>query len=113
MVGVNGGLAPDHPATAPEFVAQLKRLKERSGLTFRQLEERAAANGDLLPRSTVADVLRRTGLPRPDLVAALVRACGGTPGDVAAWLAARERLAAHGDPPPAPAPPAPPRSRRT
>lgn len=101
MVGVNGGSAPGDPATAVEFVARLKQLKERTGLTFRQLEERAAASGDLLPRSTAADMLRRPGLPRADLVAAFVRTCGGAPADVAAWLAARERLAAGGEPPPA------------
>jgi hypothetical protein len=102
--GVNGGSGPDSPATAVDFVAGLKQLKERSGRTFRQLEERAAASGDLLPRSTIADVLRRPALPRADLVAAFVRACGGTPEDVAAWLATRERLA--GEPAPAAPPPA-------
>jgi hypothetical protein len=110
VAGENGKHTPGDPATAADFVAELRRLKERSGLTFRQLEERAVGHGDLLPRSTVADVLRRPALPRTDLVTAFVRACGGTPDDVAAWLAVRARLA---DPPsavdsdePAGAPPA-------
>jgi hypothetical protein len=94
VAGENGERAPGDAATAVDFVAELRRLKERSGLTFRQLEERAAGHGDLLPRSTIADVLRRPTLPRADLVTAFVRACGGTPDDVAAWLAVHARLAA-------------------
>ncbi|MBC2905784.1 XRE family transcriptional regulator [Streptomyces sp. PSKA01] len=75
------------------FIASMQRLKERSGLTYRELEERAARSGDVLARSTLADVLRRTSLPRPEVLAAFVRACGD--GErVDAWLAARDRLAA-------------------
>ncbi|MEU4656023.1 XRE family transcriptional regulator [Streptomyces sp. NPDC023723] len=71
----------------------MRQLKERSGLTYRELEERATRNGDVLARSTLADVLRRTGLPRPEVLAAFVRACGD--GErVDTWLTARERLAA-------------------
>ncbi|MEU7572540.1 helix-turn-helix domain-containing protein [Micromonospora sp. NPDC049240] len=74
------------------FLVALRALKERSGLTFRQLAQRAADNGDVLARSTLADVLSRDALPRPEVLAAFVRACGQ--GDlVAAWLRARERLA--------------------
>jgi hypothetical protein len=47
----------------------------------------------VLARSTLADVLRRDALPRAEVVAALVRACGAGR-DVPQWLAARERLAA-------------------
>ncbi|MFE2671379.1 helix-turn-helix domain-containing protein [Streptomyces mirabilis] len=54
----------------------MRRLKERSGLTYRELEVKAARNGDMLARSTLADVLGRTNLPRPDVLAAFVRACG-------------------------------------
>ncbi|GGT15860.1 helix-turn-helix domain-containing protein [Streptomyces griseoviridis] len=75
------------------FIASMQRLKERSGLTYRELEERAARSGDVLARSTLADVLRRTSLPRPEVLAAFVRACGD--GErVDAWLDARDRLAA-------------------
>ncbi|MGP4001683.1 helix-turn-helix domain-containing protein [Streptomyces sp. 8N706] len=90
-----GELRPDEARDAAEFVAMLRSLKERSGLTFRQLEERAAGHGDVLARSTVADVLRRQTLPRGELVAALVRACGDG-ARLDAWLAARERLDAGG-----------------
>ncbi|MFD5495424.1 helix-turn-helix domain-containing protein [Streptomyces sp. GDS52] len=91
-MAILGGLEPGGARTSAEYVGLLRRLKEHSGLTYRQLEEQAAERGDVLARSTLADVLRRDALPRAELVAALVRACG--PGeDVAEWLAARERLA--------------------
>ncbi|WP_229400285.1 RICIN domain-containing protein [Micromonospora okii] len=76
-----------------EFVQLMRQLKDSSGYTFRQLEERAAASGDVLPRSTVADILRRETLPRPEVLAAFVRACAG-PEHVDSWLAAHDRLAA-------------------
>ncbi|WP_329174095.1 hypothetical protein OG754_16395 [Streptomyces decoyicus] len=84
-----------HPAdlrSAEEFMAALRALKARSGLTLRQLENRAADRGDVLPRSTVADILRKQTLPRPDLVAALVRACGEQD-RLAEWTGAWKRLA--------------------
>ncbi|MCL7496893.1 hypothetical protein M8I34_36615 [Streptomyces sp. MCA2] len=84
-----------HPAdlrSAEEFMAALRALKARSGLTLRQLESRAADRGDVLPRSTVADILRKQTLPRPDLVAALVRACGEQD-RLAEWTGAWKRLA--------------------
>ncbi|MFE2588392.1 helix-turn-helix domain-containing protein [Streptomyces anthocyanicus] len=71
----------------------MRRLKERSGLTYRALEERAARNGDVLARSTLSDVLRRTSLPHPDVLAAFVRACGDGQ-RVGVWLDARDRIAA-------------------
>ncbi|MEV8550739.1 helix-turn-helix domain-containing protein [Streptomyces glaucescens] len=78
--------------TAAELAAELRELKARSRLTYRQLEERAARSGELLPRSTLADVLRHGTLPRPELLTAFVRACGE--GDAMdEWLAARERAA--------------------
>lgn len=70
----------------------LRELKERSGLTLRGLEEKAAAQGEVLARSTVADMLRKDSLPRPELLAAYVRACGVD--EPEPWLRARERLAA-------------------
>ncbi|GHB34149.1 hypothetical protein GCM10010377_26130 [Streptomyces viridiviolaceus] len=84
---------PGDAGTPAEYVALLRRLKERSGLTYRQLEQKAAERGDVLARSTLADVLRRDALPRAELVTALVRACGAQE-EESAWLAARARLAA-------------------
>ncbi|MFE0380305.1 helix-turn-helix domain-containing protein [Streptomyces inhibens] len=83
-----------HPAdlrSTEEFMAALRALKARSGLTLRQLESRAADRGDVLPRSTVADILRKQTLPRPDLVAALVRACGDQD-RLTEWTSAWKRL---------------------
>lgn len=73
-----------------EFIAAMRRLKERSGLTYRQLEERAAENGEVLARSTVADVLRGRTVPRPALLTAFVRACGEQE-HLGEWLRVRER----------------------
>lgn len=54
----------------------LRELKAHSGLSYRRLEERAAAVGDVLPRSSVSTMLSRDQPPRPELLAAFVRACG-------------------------------------
>ncbi|MFG1871082.1 helix-turn-helix domain-containing protein [Micromonospora arborensis] len=88
-----GELRPDDAADPAEFIEMLRQLKDRSRLTYRQLEQRAASAGDVLARSTAADILRRSTLPRPEVVAAFVRACGAEE-QVEAWLRARHRLAA-------------------
>lgn len=75
----------------PAFMELLRRLKRDSGLSYRQLEERAADVGAVLPRSTASSLLSRDVAPRPDQLAAFVRACGE--GErVAQWLQARERI---------------------
>lgn len=85
-------LQPSGIHSVDAFIAALRALKARSGLTLRQLESRAKAQGDVLPRSTVADLLRRSTLPRRETVSAFVRACGEEAGS-AEWLQAWERLA--------------------
>ncbi|MEU1378408.1 helix-turn-helix domain-containing protein [Streptomyces triculaminicus] len=91
-MGSQGEPDPHAARDAAEFVAQLRQLKEAAGLTFRQVEARAAKCGEVLPRSTLADVLRQDSLPRAELLAAFVRVCGQ--GDhVQEWLAVRERIA--------------------
>ena len=55
-----GELRPDEATDPAEFVEMLRELKDRSRLTYRQLEQRAAATGDVLARSTAADILRRS-----------------------------------------------------
>ncbi|MEU7027121.1 helix-turn-helix transcriptional regulator [Streptomyces sp. NPDC046275] len=87
---------PRSARTAAEFVAQLRRLKTRSGLTYRELSARATALGEVLPRSTVANMLSRTTLPRDELLAAFVRACGLGPAEAARWEAVRKELAVRG-----------------
>ncbi|MGW6318140.1 hypothetical protein [Streptomyces sp. NPDC055099] len=74
------------------FVALMKEIKGAAGLSYRQLEERAAGQGDFLPRSTLSDVFARNALPRPELLAAFVRACGD--GErLEQWLEVRDRIA--------------------
>jgi hypothetical protein len=92
FMGNLGELSPYEAQDAADFVQSMQQLKERSGLTYRELEEQAARNGDVLARSTLADILRRTSLPRPDVLTAFVRACGDGQ-RVDAWLDARNRLA--------------------
>ncbi|GIF17195.1 SARP family transcriptional regulator [Actinoplanes teichomyceticus] len=84
-------ICPDDARDVVAFLAMLLRLRQRSGLTYRQLEQRAREIGDVLPRSTAADMTRRHTLPRADQLAAFVRACGDG-ARVESWLAARHRL---------------------
>ncbi|MEU7103714.1 RICIN domain-containing protein [Streptomyces sp. NPDC046215] len=92
-----GEPSPHEARDAAAFVALLRELKRRSGLTYRQLEERAAGRGEVLPRSTLAGVLRHNALPRAEILTAFLGACGEDhrAGD---WLRARERLAGGGAP---------------
>ena len=85
---------PTSPAAATDetaFVAELRRLKTWSGLSFRQLERTATDSGDVLPYSTAATMLNKNRLPRAEVVAAFVRACGVA--DARPWLHARTRIA--------------------
>ncbi|MCZ0207671.1 tetratricopeptide repeat protein [Streptomyces sp. UMAF16] len=90
-MGSLGELSPYEARDAAGFIELMRQLKERSGLTYRELEERAARSGDVLARSTLADVLRRCTLPRPEVLAGFVRACGDEQ-RLDAWLDARERV---------------------
>ncbi|MFE5597100.1 helix-turn-helix domain-containing protein [Streptomyces sp. NPDC056549] len=93
-----GEHAPDpREARSPaEFLARLQTLKDRSGLTYRELSARAEASGDVLPRSTVANMLSRPTLPREELLTAFVRACGVPPDEIEAWRTVRAELAVRG-----------------
>ncbi|PSJ30691.1 hypothetical protein B7P34_01465 [Streptosporangium nondiastaticum] len=105
-MGRQGEPDPQAARDAAEFVAQLRQLKEAAGLTYRQLEARAAECGEVLPRSTLADVLRQDTLPRAELLAAFVRASGQRD-RVQEWLTVRERIASQQqEPPPPPRKPA-------
>ncbi|MGV9451539.1 hypothetical protein [Streptomyces sp. NPDC003635] len=90
------------PAPAPvdtdaaAFVAALRRLKAWSGLSYRRLERRAAEAGHTLPYSTAATMLGRDRLPRAELVAAFVAACGVRGDEAEAWLDARMTIACGG-----------------
>jgi hypothetical protein len=75
------------------FIAELRRLKARSGLSFRQLERRASAAGDTLPYSTAATMLSKNRLPREELLVAFVRACGLDEDEVTRWVTTRATIA--------------------
>lgn len=81
------------PTTAAEFVAAMRVLKTAAHVGFRTLEKRAAAAGDVLPRSTLVAVLSRDTLPREEVVSAFVRACGLGEDAVAKWLALWRHIA--------------------
>ncbi|MBO2454427.1 helix-turn-helix domain-containing protein [Actinomadura barringtoniae] len=86
-------LQPPSVSSEEEFVVALRILRERSGLTFKEIERRTSASDSLvLPASTLATALHRRNAPRPEVVAALVKVCGGDEAVVAEWLAAREAL---------------------
>ncbi|MEU0369958.1 hypothetical protein ABZ070_06775 [Streptomyces sp. NPDC006283] len=88
----SGAPNPERVRDSAEFVAAMQELKDWSGLTYRELTSRAEAVGEVLPRSTVANMLGRTTVPREELVAAFVRACGCGPGELDAWLRVRKEL---------------------
>ncbi|MET7374604.1 helix-turn-helix domain-containing protein [Micromonospora arida] len=81
-------------ATAGEYVASLREVRRRSGLTYRELARRASAAGNWLPPSTLATMLGRTTLPRERTVVALLTACGTPAVEVDRWLEARRALEA-------------------
>ncbi|MET7753786.1 helix-turn-helix domain-containing protein [Streptomyces sp. NPDC005389] len=87
---------PREARTPAEFLARLQALKDWSGLTYRELSSRAEAHGDVLPRSTVANMLARATLPREELLTAFVRACGVTPAELEEWRTVRGELAGRG-----------------
>lgn len=78
---------------ADEFTNHMRRVKDRSGLTYRELEQRAQDRGEILARSTLSDVLRHQSLPRPDMLVAFLHACGvDDEREIAAWLETRSRI---------------------
>jgi hypothetical protein len=86
------------PRDPAEFVAAMRTLKGSAHVGFRTLEQRAEAAGDVLPKSTLVAVLSRETLPREEVVAAFVRACGLDEDAVGRWLAVRRRIALGGRP---------------
>jgi len=87
---------PAGARSSAEFVLLLGQRRQAAGLSYRQLAGRARLTAQSLPPSTVATMLNRSTLPARDLVATYIRACGGDDADVAAWLAARARIASAG-----------------
>ncbi|MER6015983.1 helix-turn-helix domain-containing protein [Streptomyces bluensis] len=92
--GVDGGIPqPDDVKDSAQFVAVMRQLRQWAGVSYRELERRAEAVGDVLPRATLSGALSRQELPREELLAAFVRACGGDDTTVRAWTETRKRLA--------------------
>lgn len=89
----HGGPDPGQAQDPGALVALMRELRDQSGLTYRQLEQKSSDQGTILARSTIFTALARETLPRPEMLAAFVAACG-KPHEVEAWLAARERIAA-------------------
>ncbi|MET7866677.1 peptidoglycan-binding protein [Micromonospora taraxaci] len=87
-------LAPQ-ATTAGEYVALLRDVRRRSGLTYREVSRRASATGHWLPPSTLATMLGRSTLPRERTVVALLAACGTAAGEVERWLTVRSDIEAH------------------
>lgn len=84
---------PEEAADAAQFVSLMRQLRQWAHLSYRELERRAEAVGDVLPRATLAGGLNRQELPREELLAAFVRACGGDRNTVESWSAVRRHLA--------------------
>ncbi|MEU6674074.1 hypothetical protein [Streptomyces sp. NPDC046925] len=102
---------PPRTTDTPAFMAELRRLKAWSGLSYRELERAAATAGEVLPYSTAATMLRRDRLPRETVLVAFVVACGLDAEDTRRWVAARRELAMGARPPvtiPAPVTPSAP-----
>ncbi|WP_433615177.1 hypothetical protein ACQP2P_10790 [Dactylosporangium sp. CA-139114] len=90
------GLAPPDPTEATNPVAYidaLKKLREWSGMTYREIQAIAADYARPLPMSTVCAALSRGTLPQRDLTASFVRAVGMPEADQLVWLAVRDALA--------------------
>ncbi|MEU8327840.1 NB-ARC domain-containing protein [Micromonospora sp. NPDC048839] len=87
--------SPDEVSSIAEFVAALRRMRDWSGQTYRQLTRRAETAGDILPASTTVTMLSRSSLPREELVSAFVRACGLDEATAARWVALRGALASN------------------
>lgn len=91
---VNSLMGPETVSTPEELVERMRRLKDESGLTYRQIATRARDSGDVLPSSTAAGALARGTLPRAELLAAFVRACTRDEETVREWLRARDGVVA-------------------
>ncbi|WP_328394081.1 hypothetical protein OHS70_05050 [Streptomyces sp. NBC_00390] len=74
-------------------MAVMRQLRQWADVSYRELERRAGAVGDVLPRATLSGALSRQELPREELLAAFVRACGGDEATVEDWVKVRKRLA--------------------
>lgn len=89
------------PATEDEYMAFLRRLVERSGLSYQEIASRTEfeVTIETVPRSTIHGVLKRDRLPRREdqlraLLTVLCNANGGTRADLDSLLTLRAELIA-------------------
>ncbi|MEU6207948.1 tetratricopeptide repeat protein [Micromonospora musae] len=110
MTAADFGVDPTSATSPEQYVTLLRRVRDQSGLAYREIARRAQREGAVLPASTLATMLGRATLPRRDLVSALLQACDLPEDRVTAWLAAWGQLAAArtGTTPPTATPPGPP-----
>ncbi|MEV6968691.1 helix-turn-helix domain-containing protein [Hamadaea sp. NPDC051192] len=89
---IEPGIDPSTATTAAEFVELLRRVRISAELSYRQIAQRARAHGVALPISTLATALNRDTMPRPEVVTAMLLACGCSREELARWLTARRRI---------------------
>ncbi|MER7444031.1 tetratricopeptide repeat protein [Micromonospora avicenniae] len=94
MTAADFGVEPTTASNPEQYVILLRRIRDQSGLAYREIARRAKRTGDVLPASTLATMLGRPTLPRRDLVSALLRACDVPDDHVRKWLAVWGQLAA-------------------
>ncbi|MFD0787936.1 helix-turn-helix domain-containing protein, partial [Micromonospora azadirachtae] len=87
MTAADFGVEPTTATNPEQYVILLRRIRDQSGLAYREIARRARRTGDVLPASTLATMLGRPTLPRRDLVSALLRACDVPDEHVTKWLA--------------------------
>ena len=91
---------PADATSAADLVGMLKQLRQwADSPSLAELNRRAG--GYNLPKSTVSDMLRSQRLPPLERMLTFVRACGLDDDRAAAWQAARERIKARENDPPA------------
>jgi len=89
---------PDRITTPRELAAALDRLRQRRGLSYEQMESRAARRrqaGDriaTLGKSTVGEIVTGRRLPSPEKLRAFLAVCGVPAGELGAWTDAWERV---------------------
>jgi hypothetical protein len=86
---------PANAATAAQFMQLMRELRAWAGMSLRGIEEasrRLNEGRDWIPRSSLADVLNRDTLPRPELLETFTAALALPIADRAHWTAAHRRL---------------------
>lgn len=89
------GPDPRSAQTPEEFVLKMRQLKAYTGLTLREIENRAGT-WSVLPKSTLSDTLKSKSLPKPRVLRPFLRACGLTDEQIAVWETTRLDIAMQG-----------------